>query len=64
MHDIENLICVKCGVPLKMLPTSFKYVGHTFNAEVPRCPVCGEVFISEELVRGRIHEVETELEDK
>lgn len=44
--------------------TQFTYLGHSFSSELLSCPVCGEVFIDEELVKGRIALVETELEDK
>ena len=52
---MENLICAKCGVP---------YLGYEIYEELPRCPVCGQVYLDESLVRGRMHEVETEVEDK
>ena len=44
--------------------TFFNYLGHNFNTDLPCCPVCGEVFIPEKLVRGRMTAVEQELEDK
>ncbi len=60
----DNLICCKCDVPLVMGKTSFAYLKHHFTAEVPKCPRCGQVYISEELVLGKVAQVETELEDK
>ena len=59
-----ELICAKCQVKLAEAKTTFTYMKHVFSAEVPRCPKCGQVYISEELVRGRITQVEMELEDK
>jgi transcription initiation factor TFIIIB Brf1 subunit/transcription initiation factor TFIIB len=59
-----RLVCAKCGIPLEPAKTQFGYLGHKFHTDVPRCPECGQVFISEELARGRIVEVETSLEDK
>jgi hypothetical protein len=44
--------------------TSFTYMGLYFHAEVPRCPQCGQVYISEELARGKMAEVEMQLEEK
>jgi len=64
MHEEENLICMPCGVPLQRLPVQFSYLGHTFDAEAPRCPQCGQVYLSYKLVSERIAEAETELEDK
>ena len=56
--------CGRCGVELENKKTFFNYLGHNFNTELPVCPVCGEVFIPEDLVRGRMSQVERELEDK
>ncbi len=39
-------------------------MGHTVAHEVPACPKCGKVYISEELAEGRMSEVEQMLEDK
>jgi predicted RNA-binding Zn-ribbon protein involved in translation (DUF1610 family) len=58
------LLCFACGVPLEPRRTAFTYLDHAFTAEVPRCPRCGQVFISEELARGRIKDAEMQLEDK
>lgn len=57
-------VCCKCQKELVLCKTQFSYLGHAFSAEVPRCPTCGEVFVSEELAKGRMSEVETTLEDK
>jgi ribosomal protein S27AE len=60
----QSLICGKCGAALVPVKAQFGYLGHTFHTEVPGCPECGWVFISEELAGGRMMEVETLLEDK
>jgi YgiT-type zinc finger domain-containing protein len=64
MPEQKKLICYKCNKELELKKTDFTYLGHSFFTEVPRCPECGLVFISEELVKGRISEVEMQLEDK
>ncbi|HTX73819.1 MAG TPA: hypothetical protein VMC79_13395 [Rectinemataceae bacterium] len=64
MPDESPLICDSCGVALEARKVDFSYLGHSFYTELPVCPRCGQVFISEELARGRIAEVEMELEDK
>ena len=56
--------CVKCDRELELAETTFEYLGYTMTHEVPRCPECGQVFISEELVRGKMRDVEISLEDK
>jgi len=39
-------------------------MGHTFHTDLPKCPKCGQIFISEDMAKGKMAEVETELEDK
>lgn len=62
--DENNLVCCKCGV--KMLPekVTFSYLGHHFFAEILRCPKYKLVYIPEKTVRGKMADVEMELEDK
>lgn len=60
----STMICHGCQVPLEPRKTDFTYLGHSFYTDVLRCPKCGQVFIPEELAKGRIAEVETQLEDK
>jgi len=61
---MEEIICVKCKIPLVKGKAFFKYLGHNFQAEVMECPSCGRVFLSEEMVNNKIRKVETSLEDK
>ena len=56
--------CDHYGVELAPQKTHFTCFGHAFQAELPRCPVCRQVYIDEELTKGRIAQVEMELEDK
>lgn len=60
----RTFICHACRKPLEPRKTDFTYLGHTFYADMLRCPDCGQVFIPESLVKGRIHEVEMQMEDK
>ncbi len=64
MAEARTLICWQCRKELELRKTDFTYLGHTFYADMPRCPQCGQVYIPEELVRGRIAEVEMQMEDK
>ena len=56
--------CTKCKVEMEVRKTTFLYMGHEMTHPILRCPVCGQAFITEELARGKIAEVEMELEDK
>lgn len=60
----EALVCAKCKVPLEPAPVTLSYLGHSFRQELPRCPVCGQVFIPEKMVDNKIQPVEITLEDK
>lgn len=60
----DNIICYKCNVPFEPKVVNFNYLGFKFNTDLPCCPVCGQTFITEELVNGRMREVEMALEDK
>lgn len=58
------LVCHACQKALQPRKTDFTYLGHTFYAEMLKCPECGQVFIPEALAKGRIAEVEMQMEDK
>ena len=60
----DPLICYACRTPLAPGRVSFTYLKHHFAADVPKCPQCGQVYISEELVLGKVAQVEAQLEDK
>jgi predicted RNA-binding Zn-ribbon protein involved in translation (DUF1610 family) len=58
------VICFQCQKELQPIKTYLSYLGHSFYADILKCPECGEVYIPEELVKNRIAEVEMQLEDK
>ncbi len=60
----DTYICQKCNCELVKKSTSFSYMGRTFNTELYRCPKCGQVMVPVELVKGKMKEVETIMEDK
>jgi len=65
MEDRESaIICVQCQIPLKLETVRFAYLGHEFTQDLPRCPKCGQVFISEALATGKMAEVEEMMEEK
>jgi Zn-finger nucleic acid-binding protein len=63
-QDIANLVCAACNVPLEMGKVDAAYLGQRFPVELPRCPTCGFVYVSEELALGKMLKVEQALEDK
>jgi predicted RNA-binding Zn-ribbon protein involved in translation (DUF1610 family) len=59
-----NWECEKCGRNLVVDKVAVEYLGNQFAAELPACPGCGRVYISEDLAMGKMAEVEQLLEDK
>lgn len=57
-------MCARCNKPLEMRKVSVGYMGSKFPVELPVCPECGQVYVSEDLASGRMAEVEKTLEDK
>jgi transcription elongation factor Elf1 len=60
----DELYCLKCDTRLVLSKTTFTYLKHEFYADLPTCPVCGQVYVTEELAKGKMADVETLLEDK
>ncbi|MDR0852402.1 MAG: hypothetical protein LBN36_07890 [Clostridiales Family XIII bacterium] len=64
MEEKQTLICDKCQVEMADMDVQFSYLNRSFRHKVKRCPICGQVCLSEELVTGRISAVEGLMEDK
>jgi Zn-finger nucleic acid-binding protein len=60
----DQLQCAKCNVELTLRKVRLTYLGHDVLHDFPCCPKCGQVFIDEAIATGRMHEVETMVEDK
>ncbi len=60
----RKLLCGRCREELKKEIVDFQYLSFAFHTEVLRCPKCGQVFIDEDLVEGKMHETEMVMEDK
>ena len=58
------LVCLACDVPLEPGKIEASYLGQSFPVDLPRCPKCGFVYVSEELALGKMLKVEQALEDK
>lgn len=56
--------CRKCGVNLVKGKAKFMYLGNGFPVELPICPICGYIYVPEELAMGKVLSVERALEDK
>ena len=64
MAEKQIMICDKCEVQMQEMDANFSYLDRTFRHKVLRCPQCGQVSLSEELVNGRMSEVEALIEEK
>ncbi|MGI6256957.1 MAG: DVU_1557 family redox protein [Anaerovoracaceae bacterium] len=62
---MENkLMCDRCKVEMKEIEVQFDYLNRSFRHKVPRCPECGQVSLPEELVEGKMSDVEAMIEEK
>ncbi|NLH81630.1 MAG: hypothetical protein GX458_12400 [Phyllobacteriaceae bacterium] len=59
-----TLVCLACDVPLEIGRVTASYLGQSFPVDLPRCPRCGFVWVSEEIASGKMLKVEQALEDK
>jgi NAD-dependent SIR2 family protein deacetylase len=59
-----NWRCEPCGEKLQPGMVELHYQTNVFRVELPVCPNCSAVLISEDLAMGRMLEVEQLLEDK
>lgn len=57
-------ICNKCGLPLEVQKVRLEYRKTIFALNLPACPGCGKVLISEEMANGKMAEAEQIMEDK
>ena len=64
MVSEKQMKCSICDRPLEEAGVKFSYLGSTFALTALRCPVCGNIYIPEELVDGRISYTEGFLEDR
>ncbi|HTG01966.1 MAG TPA: hypothetical protein VK654_15405 [Nitrospirota bacterium] len=60
----SSLLCAKCNVEMKTGKVKASYLGSEFPIELVRCPVCGMVYVPEDLALGKMLQVEQALEDK
>lgn len=60
----EHVKCTRCNVPLEKMEAHITYLDRHFSHKVPRCPRCGQVFITEEIADGKMAQLEKSLEEK
>jgi hypothetical protein len=61
----ETIMCRACGDgELGFFKNHVEYLGSRFDVVLPQCKNCGRIYISPDIARGRMAEVEKILEDK
>ncbi|NLC73430.1 MAG: hypothetical protein GX684_06640 [Ruminococcaceae bacterium] len=60
----DKLYCSKCNELMVKADCAFAYLDNEFPVEMPVCPVCGLVYVPEDLAIGKVLSVEKVLEDK
>lgn len=63
MEKKLTLQCSKCRVSPLPAHLALSYLNRTFHCEVLRCPNCGQVYLPEQFITGKVREVETRIED-
>ncbi|MDD3846447.1 MAG: hypothetical protein PHC90_08800 [Syntrophorhabdaceae bacterium] len=56
--------CERCRCDIVSGPVTVEYMGNRFTTDLPHCPSCGMVLVSEETALGKMAQVEQMLEDK
>lgn len=66
LADNEDFVwkCFKCSQTLSMGSAHVDYLGNELTTDLPLCPSCMKVLISEQLAVGKVADVEKILEDK
>ena len=60
----EMIRCGVCDCELVSVKATAEYMRFRFEVEVQGCPVCGQLYIPEELAKTKIAELESTLEQK
>jgi ribosomal protein S27AE len=64
LADSANWVCGRCNKALILKKVNVSYMGSSFPVDLPVCPECGQVFVTEVLATGKMAQVEQTLEDK
>ena len=62
--DSDIIFCAQCKQELRPVKASAVYLKFRFDIEIPGCPVCGQLYVPEELALTKIRELEGLLEQK
>ena len=47
----ETIQCLRCGLEMIGRRTEVTYLGQTYTVELKTCPVCGQVYVPEQVRR-------------
>jgi hypothetical protein len=64
LKGVSTWMCLKCDMPLELATIKLRYLEETFGADLPACPSCQRVFVSEETALEKMALAEKMLEDK
>ena len=57
-------LCTACALPLQLATVKLAYLDETFAVDIPACPACQRVLVSEEQAVAKMALAERMLEDK
>jgi len=60
----DGLYCFRCNETMVSDKVFMNYLTNTFPTQLLKCPKCGLIFIDEDMVMSKAHEVEKTIEEK
>ena len=63
-QTITDWLCTACALPLELATVKLAYLDETFAVDIPACPACQRVLVSEEQAVAKMALAERMLEDK
>ena len=64
ISNTDGLYCFRCDEVLVSDKVFINYLTNTFPTQLLKCPKCEMVYIDEEMVLHKAHEVEKTIEEK
>jgi len=62
--NVDGLYCFRCNETLTSDKVFMNYLTNSFPTQLLKCSICGLVYIDEDMVMQKAHEVERTIEEK
>ncbi len=64
VQTFADWLCSTCSLPLELATVKLAYLDETFGVDIPACPACQRIIVSEEQAIAKMALAERMLEDK